>query len=110
MAETQQPAELAATVGGSRTFVDGVKISWTPSTTTNSVELEITIGGEPVWEQGVKGNGTVNIGVSGENYELSGKLSVTFGASGSTGQLRAEGLKWTVQGEQHGYTGLVGVW
>jgi hypothetical protein len=110
MADSQQLEGMAATIGGSRTFVDGVKITWTPSTTTNSVELEITIGGEPVWEQGQKGNGTLNINVSGENYELSGKLSVTFGSGGTTGQVRADGLKWTVQGEQHGYTGLVGVW
>jgi hypothetical protein len=103
-------AELAATVGGSRTFSDGVKITWTPSTTTNSVDLSVSIGGDEVWEQEVDGDGTANINVSGDNYKLSGSLSVKFGSDGTTGQIRANNLEWTVQGDSHMYNGMVGTW
>jgi len=103
-------AQMAATIGGSRTFSDGVKITWTPSTTKNSVELEVSIGGETVWQQEVQGDGTARIGVSGDNYKLSGSLSVKFGSGGTTGQVRAEGLEWTVQGDSHSYSGVVGTW
>jgi hypothetical protein len=103
-------AELALTVGGSRTFSDGVKISWTPSTTTNKVDLSVSIGGDEVWDQDVQGDGTANINVSGDNYKLTGSLSVKFGDDGTTGQIRANDVEWTVQGDSHAYTGLVGNW
>lgn len=101
---------LANTTGGSRSFSDGVTISWTPSTTTNSVELSVTIGGDEVWDQVVQGDGTATIAVSGDNYQVAGELDVKFGNDGSTGQVRADGVKWTVQGDSHQYSGLVGVW
>jgi hypothetical protein len=103
-------AEQATTTGGSRTFQDGVQISWTPSTTTNAVELQISIGGSLVWDDTVQGDGTANVDVSGDNYKIGGSLQVTFSSSGSDGQLQAHNLAWTVEGDSHGYTGLVGVW
>jgi hypothetical protein len=103
-------ATQAVTTGGSRTFQDGVQISWTPSTTTNSVELQISIGGSLVWDDTVQGNGNADVNVSGDNYEVKGQLAVTFSASGSDGQVRANNLQWTVENDSHGYTGLVGVW
>ena len=102
--------QQALTVGGSRTFSDGVKITWTPSTTTNSVDLSVNIGGDEVWEQDVQGDGTAQINVSGDNYKLSGSLSVKFSDDGTSGQVRANNLEWTVQGDSHGYTGIVGNW
>jgi hypothetical protein len=103
-------AEQATTTSGSRTFQDGVQVTWTPSQTTNSVDLKISIGGTLVWEQNQEGNGTANVNVSGDNYKISGNLDVQFGASGTSGQLRADNLQWTVSGDSHAYTGLVGVW
>jgi len=103
-------AEQATTTGGSRTFQDGVQISWTPSTTTNQVELQISIGGSLVWDDTVIGNGTANVNASGDNYTISGALQVTFSASGSDGQVQANKLAWTVESDSHGYTGLVGAW
>lgn len=103
-------SELALTVGGSRTFSDGVKITWTPSTTTNSVDLIITIGGDEVWEQSVQGTGTANVSVSGDNYKIAGTLDVKFGDDGTSGQVRADNLAWTVQGDSHQYSGIVGNW
>lgn len=101
---------LAKTEKGSRTFSDGVTVSWTPSETSNEVELEITIGGEPVWSQSVKGDGTARVEASGDNYKIAGTLSVKFSPSGKDGQLRSEKLEWTVQGDSHSYAGLIGNW
>ncbi|HXZ25473.1 MAG TPA: hypothetical protein VEI24_04560 [Nitrospiria bacterium] len=103
-------ATQALTTGGSRTFQDGVQISWTPSSTTNSVDLQISIGGSLVWDDTVQGNGNVPVEADGDNYKITGVLEVQFSASGSDGQVKASGLKWTVEGSSHSYDGLVGIW
>ena len=99
----------AATTSGSRTFSDGVTVTWTPSTTTNTVDVGISIGGSPVWDETFSGNSEQSVNASGDNYSITGKLDVQFGASGSTGKLSG-GLKWTVQDSSHSYQGLIGVW
>lgn len=101
--------ELAATTSGSRTFSDGVKITWTPSSTTNTVDVSISIGGSPVWDQTFDGNSEQSVSASGDNYTVSGTLSVQFDDTGSSGKLSGS-LKWTVSGSSHSYQGLIGTW
>jgi hypothetical protein len=104
-------ATEATTTAGSRTFQDGVQISWTPSTTTNAVDVQISIGGSTVWDEQFQGNGTENVNATDDKtYKMTGTLAVTFSTSGSGGKLEAQDLKWTVEGSSHGYNGLVGVW
>jgi hypothetical protein len=102
-------AESATTTSGSRTFSDGVMVSWTPSTTTNTVAVAISIGGSPVWEQTFQGNSEQSVDAEGDNYSLKGDLTVEFGADGSDGSLSGD-LTWTVSGSSHSYSGLIGAW
>lgn len=102
--------ELAATTtSGSRTFSDGVTVTWTPSSTTNSVEVSISIGGSPVWDETFVGNSDQAVNVSGDKYKVSGTLTVQFNGSGSSGKLSGQ-LAWTVADSSHTYEGLIGTW
>lgn len=101
--------ELATTTSGSRTFSDGVTVTWTPSTTTNTVEVGISIGGSPVWDETFSGNSDQSVDASGDNYKVAGSLDVEFNGSGNSGKLSGS-LQWTVGGSSHSYEGLIGTW
>lgn len=104
-------ADQATTTSASRSFSDGVKVTWTPSTTTNEVLVQITIGGDTVWFHTFDGDSTAGTDAGGDNYKMSGSLSTEFGGDGTTGQLKAgDDWHWTVGSSSHGYTGFIGAW
>ena len=101
--------ELAATIGGSRTFSDGVEISWTPSTTTNQVTVQVLIGGSLVWSQLFIGDDQESVDVAGDTYTINGTLTTLYEANGIDGQVDGD-LTWAVNSDQHLYKGLIGIW
>jgi hypothetical protein len=102
-------AQLAATIGGSRTFEDGVGVTWDPSTTTNQVTVQVRIGGTLVWSELFIGDGQENVDVAGDNYTIGGTLSTKYEANGIDGQVDGD-LNWKVNDNSHVYKGLIGLW
>lgn len=102
-------AEAATTTGGSRTFSDGVKVSWTPSSTTNVVHVEIDIGGNEVWQHDFNGNDTASFNQSGDNYSIKGTMQTQWNEDGTSGTLSGD-MSWTVQQDSHSYDGVIGSW
>jgi hypothetical protein len=102
--------EQALTTSGSRTFAGGVAIHWTPATTGNSVLVTISVGGTTVWYRNFEGDSAMPVNVSGDNYTMSGTISVRFGAEGTTGELEAEDWAWKVGNSPHAYNGVIGFW
>lgn len=102
-------AEAATTTTASRTFQDGVKISWTPSATDNTVKVDISIAGAGVYDETFQGDDNENVDESGDGYSIKGKLSTTWDADGTHGKLEGD-LTWDVRGSEHGYKGLIGNW
>ena len=100
---------LAATVEGSRTFSDGVVVSWLPTMTDNKVRVQIAIGGELVWSKVFYGDDSENVETEGDNWKISGQLSTVYEADGISGQLDGA-LSWTVEEGSHFYKGLIGLW
>ncbi len=100
---------LAATVEGSRTFSDGVVVTWLPTMTDNKVRAQITIGGELVWSENFYGDGVGTVDTEGDNWKISGQLCTVYEADGIHGQLDGT-LSWTVVEDSHFYKGLIGLW
>lgn len=100
---------FAATLEGSRTFNDGVKVTWTPSGTPSDVVVEIDVGGDLAWENEFVATASERVDCAGDTFTIEGSLSVNFGSTGMTGQLWSD-ITWTVDGNNHLWKGLVGVW
>lgn len=100
---------LALTLQACRTFSGGVQICWHPGTCPSDATVTISIGGEPVWQEEFIGNDVEQVNVAGDNYTITGSLTVTYGAAGTTGSLNGD-LSWTVSGQPHIYKGFIGSW
>lgn len=100
---------LALTLEGSRSFSDGVVVTWYPTMTDNSVTAQIAIGGELVWSDVFYGDDSEHVDTAGDNWSIGGSLSTVFQADGIHGQLDGV-LSWEVQGDPHYYKGLIGIW
>src|SRR5512133_1096620 len=102
-------AQLAATIGGSRTFADGVEVTWAPSTTMNQVTVQVLIGGSLVWSDLFIGDDVESGDVAGDTYTIKGTLSTKYQANGIDGQVDGD-LSWKVGADAHRYKGLIGLW
>jgi hypothetical protein len=100
---------LATTVEASRSFSDGVVVTWQPTMTDNTVTVQITIGGELVWSDVFYGDDSENVDTAGDDWTIAGQLSTVFQADGIHGQLVGT-LTWEVGGNSHYYKGLIGLW
>jgi hypothetical protein len=111
MAQAQaETPTFAATTGGSRTFSSAV-VTWTPSTTASQVTVTVTIGGNEVaYLQFDNTNLQLPFQSSGTGYSTDGLFAVSFGPGGSTGVLYSLSWKWSVNGQDFKYTGVIGNW
>lgn len=102
----------ATTTAGSRTFGGNVVVEWTPSSTEAAVVVKITVGSALAWEQTFTPEKTSQeVHGEGENWKLeSGTFTVEFSGNGKDGQLNAHSWLFSVENNQHNFTGLVGVW
>lgn len=111
MMESAMAVETATTVGGQRTFNGGLVVSWTPSTTSNSVTVSMSLGGSLVWAETFEGNVTKEVSASGNSYSIKGSLEARFSGSGADGQVWAPTpLIWKLGGTEYKYEGIIGVW
>jgi hypothetical protein len=104
-----QPLALALTLQGCRTFSGGVQICWQPGTAPSDAVVTIGVGGELVWREEFIGDDVEQVNVAGDTYKITGSLTVTYGADGTTGSLTGN-LSWTVAEQPHIYQGFIGNW
>lgn len=102
----------AVTTAGSRTFGGNVVVEWNPSSTEASVLVKITVGSALAWERTfTPENTSQEVLGEGETWKLEGgTFTVEFSGDGKDGQLHAHSWLFSVENNQHNFTGLVGVW
>lgn len=102
---------LAATTAGSRTW-GPFQMTWTPDTTSPKLTVSVTAGGSPLDTQVfTPDSATQQVSGSNGTYTFSGTVIAGFDASGMSGTLLGQQMKFTSPnvGDQT-YSGTIGSW